>query len=283
MDQQKMKYTMTLPMCVCLIATLACGRTVSALPLQQDDQDHPTFKVLVFSKTAGFRHDSIPIGIEAIRNLGAKHGFIIEATEDAAVFDDENLHRFSCVIFLSTTGDILDDRQEDAFERYIQSGGGYVGIHAASDTEYEWEWYGGLVGAYFKSHPRIQEATVRVADDDHPSTRHLSTRWIRTDEWYDYRDNPRDNVHVLATVDESTYEGGTMGADHPIAWCHEYEGGRSWYTGGGHTDESYAEPEFIQHLLGGIRWAANRLNGKDVQAIERDVDDTVPDDQSPNS
>lgn len=278
-----MKNTIRLTVFATLIVTFAWGRLALASPLTPDDQSPPAFKVLVFSKTAGFRHASIPVGIKAIIKLGTEQDFTVEATEDATFFDDENLHRFSCVIFLSTTGDILDDRQEEAFTRYIRDGGGFVGIHAASDTEYEWEWYGELVGAYFKSHPRIQEATVHISDDEHPSTRHLSSRWTRTDEWYDYRDNPREKVHVLATVDESSYEGGTMGADHPIAWCHEYEGGRSWYTGGGHTEESFTEPEFLQHLLGGIYWASNRLEGQDADASNRTIDETVQDDQSPNS
>ena len=178
------------------------------------------------------------------------------------------------MVFLSTTGNVLDAAQQAAFERYIRAGGNFVGVHAAADTEYDWPFYGGLVGAYFKSHPivpHVQTATVRVADRRHPSTRHLPDHWVRADEWYDYRANPRGNVHVLATLDERTYRstippappgfGGQMGADHPIAWCHRYQGGRSWYTGGGHTDASYGEPAFRKHLLGGIRWAAGITKG----------------------
>jgi cytochrome c len=168
------------------------------------------------------------------------------------------------VIFLSTTGNVLNTGQQNAFENYIQDGGGFVGIHAAADTEYDWGFYGNLVGAYFKSHPAIQQATVKVADRTHPATRHLPERWVRTDEWYDYRTNPRGDVHVLATLDETTYTGENMNtnADHPIAWCQPFEGGRSFYTGGGHTQESYGEPAFQQHLLGGIRWAAGDVDGE---------------------
>jgi cytochrome c len=219
--------------------------------------------VLVFSKTAGFRHDSIPTGIAAIQDLGADNGFTVEATEDAAAFTDENLSRFDAVVWLSTTGDVLNDEQQAAFERYVAAGGGYAGVHAASDTEYEWPWYGDLVGAYFDSHPQIQEASIDVEDHEHPSTAELPDRWTRTDEWYNYRDNPREDVHVLASLDESSYDpgSGAMGDDHPIAWCHEQSGGRAWYTGLGHTQESYSEPEFLDHLAGGISWAAGLVDG----------------------
>ncbi len=156
----------------------------------------------------------------------------------------------------------LDDRRRaerqpaDGLRAVRRDGGGYLGIHAAADTEYDWKFYGGLVGAHFHSHPQIQKATVRVEDHDHPATAHLDSSWQRTDEWYNYRTNPREQARVLATLDETTYTGGTMKGDHPIAWCQPYEGGRSFYTGGGHTKESYAEPAFRKHLLGGMLYAA---------------------------
>ena len=218
-------------------------------------QAQADFTVLIFSKTAGFRHDSIPAGITAIGQLATQHNFTVETTEDASQFTAANLARFDAVVWLSTTGDVLNASQQTAFENYIR-GGGYVGVHAASDTEYDWPWYGRLVGAYFASHPANQDATVRIEDPTHPSTAGLPTAWPRHDEWYNYRDNPRNNVHVLATLDESTYTGGTMGSDHPIAWCRGYDGGRSWYTGMGHTSASYSEAHFRTHLLGGIRYAA---------------------------
>ncbi|MDC0766542.1 ThuA domain-containing protein [Streptomyces sp. HD] len=212
-------------------------------------------RVLVFSKTAGFRHDSIPDGVAAVKQLGETGGFTVDATEDATAFTAANLRRYAAVVFLSTTGDVLDATQQNAFEGYIRQGGAYVGVHAAADTEYDWEFYGGVAGAYFQSHPAIQPATVDVEDHAHPATSGLAQTWNRTDEWYNYRSNPRDRVHVLASLDESSYAGGTMNGDHPIAWCQNYQGGRAFYTGGGHTKESYAEPAFRQHLLGGIRWA----------------------------
>ncbi|GLW09376.1 hypothetical protein Misp01_45050 [Microtetraspora sp. NBRC 13810] len=219
-------------------------------------QAAPDFSVLIFSKTAGFRHDSIPAGITAIQQLAEANNFTVEATEDAAQFNATNLARFKAVIWLSTTADVLNATQQTAFENYIRAGGGYVGVHAAADTEYDWPWYGGLVGAYFAGHPAIQNATVRIADPNHPSNAGLPAAWNRSDEWYNYRTNPRSQAHVLATLDESTYSGGTMGADHPITWCRPYEGGRSWYTGLGHTAASYTEANFRTHLLGGIRYAA---------------------------
>ena len=241
-----------LPLLLIAFAVLVASISSSAIA---ETPASSGFSILVFSKTTGYRHDSIPDGIAAIRALGAEHGFSVDATEDASRFTDAGLARYQAVVFLSTTGDILDADQKAAFERYIRSGGGFVGIHSASDTEYGWAWYGRLVGAYFKSHPAIQPATVLIIDPEHASTAGLPPQWRRTDEWYNFRSNPRDIVHVLATVDESTYSGGTMGADHPIAWCQKIEGGRSWYTAMGHTAASYAEPLFRRHLLGGIESA----------------------------
>ncbi|MCQ4208638.1 ThuA domain-containing protein [Streptomyces longispororuber] len=216
-------------------------------------------KVLVFSKTAGFRHDSIPEGIAALKELGAPAGITVDATEEAGQFTTTNLAKYDAVAFLSTTGDVLNDAQQKAFENYVANGGGYMGIHAAADTEYDWKFYGGLVGAYFDSHPAIQKATVRVEDHDHPATAHLDDAWERTDEWYNYRTNPREQAKVLATLDETTYQGGTMKGDHPIAWCQSYGGGRSFYTGGGHTKESYADQAFRTHLLGGLQYATGQV------------------------
>ncbi len=218
-------------------------------------------RVLVFSRTTGFRHDSIPNGIAAIRQLGQQNGFAVDATEDASQFTEANLARYQAVVFLSTTGDVLNAAQQAAFETYMRNGGGFAGVHSATDTEYDWPWYAGLVGAYFKSHPAIQRGVLRIEDATHPSTSPLPATWERTDEWYDFRINPRGRVKVLATLDESSYQGGTMGADHPIAWCQQYGGGRAWYTAGGHTQQSYTEALFRQHLLGGIQYAANLRPG----------------------
>ncbi|WP_376777763.1 ThuA domain-containing protein [Kibdelosporangium persicum] len=221
----------------------------------------PPYRIMVFSKTAGFRHDSIPAGIQALRELGSANNFTVDATEDSGQFTAANLAQYKVVVFLNTTGDVLNATQQTAFEQYIAGGGGYVGVHAAADTEYDWAFYGGLVGAYFHSHPAIQQVTVRVDDQTHPSTAHLPAAWVRTDELYNYRTNPRGAVKVLARLDESTYSGGNMGADHPIVWCQNYRGGKAWYSGLGHTQQSYTEANFRTMLLGGIRWVAGMVRG----------------------
>src|SRR5215510_1536840 len=241
------------------IIIIAFVATCAVTPFRPPTQSQA--RALVFSKTAGFRHDSIPDGLAAISQLGQQNNFDVDATEDASVFTDANLARYQTVVFLNTTGDLLDNGQQAAFERYIRNGGGFVGVHSATDTEYDWAWYGGLVGAYFQSHPMIQPAKIVVEDGSHPSTTTLPVEWRRTDEWYNFRSNPRGRVKVLATLDETTYSGGAMGADHPIAWCQLYDGGRAWYTAGGHTRESYAEPLFRQHLLGGIQFTAKIKDG----------------------
>lgn len=211
-------------------------------------------RILVFTKTAGYYHESIPTGIEAIQKLGAENGFSVDTTRDASKFTEHELKKYQAVVFLSTTLNVLNADQQVAFERYIQAGGGYVGIHAAADTEYDWPWYNRLVGAYFLSHPAIQPAGITVIDTSHLSMKGLPARWERTDEWYNYK-SIYSGIHVLAELDEQSYEGGANGAHHPIAWYHEYDGGRSFYTGGGHTKEAYSEPLFLKHVLGGIKYA----------------------------
>jgi len=218
-----------------------------------------TFSVLVFSRTEGFRHDSIPAGIAAIRQQGTTRGFSVDATEDPAVFADDTLARYKAVVFLSTTGDVLNAAQQSAFERFIRRGGGFAGVHSAADTEYDWPFYGGLIGAYFAGHPDIQNASILVEDAGHPSTASLPRTWMRRDEWYNFQRNPRGSVTVLATLDERTYSGGTMAPDHPIMWSQTFEGGRSWYTAGGHTAESFSEALFVEHLGKAIQWVAGAI------------------------
>lgn len=246
--------------CLPLLSNSASSAaTVTPRPAGAETPIVPTaasFSVLVFSKTLGFRHDSIPAGITAIQELGAQFGFQVDITEDATRFTDDALAAYRVVIFLNTTGDVLDAEQQAAFERFIQQGGGFVGVHAASDTEYDWPWYGQLVGAYFASHPAIQPATLRVSDPTHRSTRALPAEWDRTDEWYNFRGLPGPMVGILVRLDENSYTGGTMGENHPISWYQVYDGGRAWYTAMGHTSESYAEPLFREHIAGGILWAA---------------------------
>lgn len=214
--------------------------------------------VLVFSKTEGFRHESIAAGKAALLKMGNEHGFAVDTTEDASVFTEQQLQRYNVVIFLNTTGDILNDAQQLEFNRFIQAGGGFVGIHSAADTEYEWPWYGELMGAYFANHPNdpnVREAKVERVDSVHVSSKMLPAIWQREDEWYNYR-SFQPTINVLLKLDESSYEGGTNGDHHPIAWYHDFDGGRSWYTGLGHTDETFTDERFLAHLWGGITYAA---------------------------
>lgn len=222
----------------------------------------PNQRVLVFSKTLGWHHSCIPFGIAAIQKLGKDNDFVVDTTTNAEAFTDENLKKYNAIIFNCTTGNVLNAAQQAAMERYIQAGGGYAGVHSAADTEYDWPWYGKLVGAYFSSHPNnsnIRKATIDVTNRTNPITAGLPARWERTDEWYNYK-SIYSGIHVLASLDENTYDGGTNGANHPITWYHEFDGGRSFFTGCGHTDESYSDPLFLGQLVNGIRFAMG--NGK---------------------
>ncbi|MBK7938359.1 MAG: ThuA domain-containing protein [Lewinellaceae bacterium] len=214
-------------------------------------------RVLVFSKTAGFRHTSIEAGKTALQKMGAEKGFAVDTTEDAAAFTEGNLKRYRCVVWLSTTSNVLDPAQQNAFERYIQAGGGYLGIHAASDTEYDWPWYGKLMGGWFDNHPsqpsNVQQGTFHIVDTKHPLTSFLPEPWVRKDEFYAYK-KVEPHVKTLITIDEKSYVGGTMGDDHPMAWYHEFDGGRAFYTNMGHTEETFSEPLVLQHIWAGLQW-----------------------------
>ncbi|MEH6581138.1 MAG: ThuA domain-containing protein [Halioglobus sp.] len=214
-------------------------------------------KVLVFSKTAGYRHESIEAGIEALTQLGKKQKFNVTASEDASLFSQASLDTFQAVIFLNTTGDVLNNEQQYAFQRYVQAGGGFVGIHSAADTEWEeneWPWYTRLVGAAFKSHPDVQTAELSVDNADHPATSELPGQWSASDEWYDFqRVNPQ--VTVLLSISETDYVDGNKGGNHPAAWYHDYDGGRAFYTALGHNAETYGDANFLQHIAGGISYA----------------------------
>lgn len=219
-------------------------------------------RVLVFSKTTGFRHSSIPNGIAAITKLGQENGFDVDTTENANMFNEDTLKKYSAIIFLSTTGNVLDYRQRAAFERYIQAGGGYMGIHAAADCEYDWGWYGRLVGGYFYDHPgihdtfhNVQPGMFNVVDQSNAATKDLPKQWQRTDEFYSFKKLDSANIHVLIKIDESTYNGGKRMVNHPMTWYHEYDGGRAFYTALGHTEDSYTETNYLKLLLGGIQYA----------------------------
>lgn len=235
----------------------SCNEEQEAAAEAEITEAEINYDILVFSKTAGWRHEAIEAGQEAIKELGEQHNAAITISEDAELFNPDTLEQYDAIVFLNTTETVFNDDQREAFESYIQSGGGFVGVHSATDTEYDWPWYGELVGAYFDSHPNnpnVRAATVQVQNPDHPATTMLPEEWEREDEWYNFSEIS-DQINVLLTLDTNSYEGSDHPDNHPISWYHEYDGGRAFYTGLGHTDESYSEDLFLQHLWGGILYA----------------------------
>jgi type 1 glutamine amidotransferase len=215
-------------------------------------RDKPT--ILIFCKTNGFHHSCIPTGIAAIKKLGEENGFSVDATDDSLSFTDNNLKRYAALVFLCPTGKVFGPDQEAALKNYIGQGGGWVGIHSATDCEYNWPWYNQLAGAYFKSHPAQQEAKLIIINKNHPATAGMPDTWTRKDEWYNFKDLSPD-VTVLIKIDEGSYKGGENGANHPMSWFHQFDGGRAFYTEMGHTEESWSDPVYLKHILGGIKWA----------------------------
>ena len=253
MKQLRLLVTTTIIFCFLMVST------GFSLPKQK--------RVLVFSKTAGFRHgSSISAGKTSLLELGRTNKFDVDTSESADVFTPENLKQYAVVVFLCTTGNVLNDEQQKAFEQFIKMGGGYVGLHSAADTEYDWPWFGGLNGAYFKNHPRPQEAVFNVVESNHLATSHLPAVWKRFDELYNFKWIGTD-LNVLITIDESTYNGGGNGADHPMAWYHDYDGGRGFYTALGHDNKSWEDPMYRQHVLGGIQYAMGLKSPAKTKAI----------------
>ncbi|MDR5591444.1 ThuA domain-containing protein [Christiangramia sp. SM2212] len=213
-------------------------------------------QVLIFSKTEDFRHSSIEAGIQALQSLGNENGFRTVTSQDSRYFTENDLSKLNLIIFLNTSGDIFNLDEQNAFQAYMDNGGNFFGIHAAADTELNWFWYTDLVGAKFNGHPAIQEASIIIENRNHQTLKNFQEEtWVRTDEWYNYKDIS-EGLNVLMSLDESSYKGGENGEFHPIAWYHNYRGGGiSIYTGGGHTSESYSEPEFLDHLERSIKFA----------------------------
>lgn len=242
-----MKRSLKISFCL-LVLLQSC-----AIPAQNKE-------VLVFYKTDGFLHESIPHGIQAIEKLGKENGFNVTEAADASQFQRDQLSDYDLIIFFNTTENVLNEEQQEVFKRYIEAGGNFFGIHAATDTEYYWPWYGELVGAYFAGHPEIQKARIIVEKPEHPTVSHLPEVWTRTDEWYNFKEINPNNI-VLLSLDEKSYNGGTHGDFHPLAWYrHLDEGGISIYTGMGHTKESYSEPEVLEHIRRCILFALGDLN-----------------------
>lgn len=239
-----------------VLVLVGCNSTESV-------SDNYPMEVLVFTKTAGYHHESIKEGVEALVNLGLDHDFVVDTTSDASIFHIDSLSEYHVVVFLNTSGDILNDEQKNHFIQYIQNGGGFVGVHAATDTEYNWEWYGNLVGGYFLSHPAIQPAQLVKANTKFPAIDFMPDTITRVDEWYDFKWlSP--NIKPILYLNPDSYNGSVMDTtEHPIAWYQMYDGGRSFYTGLGHTKESYtSDTLFLEHLLKGILWAGGQQDQK---------------------
>ena len=241
-----------------LSCALVIGTSSYSFPKKQK-------KILVFSKTAGYRHgSSIVAGKKVIMELGQQNKFEVDTTENANDFTAENLKQYAAVVFLCTTGNVLNEEQQKAFEQFIRNGGGYLGLHSAADTEYDWAWFGELNGAYFKNHPRPQEAVFNIVDHNNISTAHLPESWKRSDELYNFKWLGTD-LHILITIDENSYTGGGNGENHPMAWYHEFDGGRGFYTALGHDNKSWEDPLYQQHVLGGIKYAMG--NNPEVKKV----------------
>ncbi|GHJ91665.1 hypothetical protein SNE510_11840 [Streptomyces sp. NE5-10] len=215
----------------------------------------PTADVLLYTRTAGYRHASITDGAAALAGLAAGRGLTAETTGDPAAFHGAGLDGRALVVLLSTTGTVLTPEGRTALEAYLRGGGALLAVHAAANAEPDWPFYGELLGTRFAGHPPLQPGAVLVEDARHPAAAPLPPRWEWTDEWYEYTSHPRAaGVHVLLRADESAYEGGTLGDDHPIAWCRTVDRGRFLFTALGHAPEAYRDPAFLGHLDGALAW-----------------------------
>jgi cytochrome c len=228
---------------------------------------HPEgLHVLLFSKTAAgaYRHDSIPAGITMVEQLATQNAWELTKSENSTVFNDATLATFDVVVMLQTSGMVWDnDAQRAAVQKYMRGGGGIVAIHNATDMniEQQFPWWDQMLGMTMTQHSAIVSGTAKVADRKHPSGAALPDRWTRTEEWYNFNRSARGDAHVLVTADETTYDAGQskMGADHPISWCRNYEGGRLWATAMGHQASSYSEPLFREHVKGGVESAGGKV------------------------
>ncbi|HEX5598343.1 MAG TPA: ThuA domain-containing protein [Micromonosporaceae bacterium] len=242
-------------------ASLVATSTSSALAEPASHSNGNQFRVLIFTKAEGEKHASTNAGVAAIRQIGKELRFAVQVTDDASKFDEAHLKQYRSVVFLNTSGDVLNEEQQEAFEKYFHDGGGFVGVHSAIETQEDWSFLSDILGTRASGKSEVSSATIKVADRVHPASADLPERWVHTDQWYNFKNNVRGYSHVLATVDESTYSGGKMGHDHPIAWCKDYKGGRSFYTGLGDTPASFNSRDLRAHLGGAIQWSAGVTNG----------------------
>lgn len=232
---------------------------------------NPTMNVLVFTKTMGFYHAAKPNAVKAFYEIAHENNWLLTVTEDSTYFTDANLKKYNVVVFLLTTGNnLLDANQRLAFQHFIERGGGFVGVHTSTDTEYKWPWYTQLVGAHFLGHPPVHDAKLIIEDKHNPATECFGTDTLKwKDEFYSFDRNPRlnKNIHVLASIDEKSYnideniwfkDVNIVMGDHPLVWCQEFDGGRSFHTALGHIPEMYNNEIFRKHIIGAIQWAAGK-------------------------
>jgi len=254
-----MKTFFSLLFAALFLTTLSCTS-------QENSKFEEPLNILVFSKTNGFRHASISSGLKMMYDLSPKQNWVITTTEDPSLFNDSFLKNFDMAVFLNPTGDAIEDAGQKAFEKFMESGKGFVGIHAAADHEYEWPFYGNLVGGYFRTHPPAQQGTVIFENYDHPAMEPFEgmESYTTFDEWYTFKENPRPNVNVLASLDENSIKKAKndewkMG-DHPVIWWNEENGIRSFYTVFGHTHEAFQDELIIEHIKNAINWAGKRID-----------------------
>lgn len=223
--------------------------------------------VLVFTKNGkGYVHENIPASIAGIQKLGVDNGFRVDTTTDAALFTDDNLKKYDAIIFSNTNNDVFDtEAQKVAFMRYIQAGGGFMGIHSASGTERKWKWFKLMLGATFLRHPPFQKFTVHVLDKKHPATKNLSPQWETSDECYYFKEiNPAVKVLLVSDIssikenDAKNNAPDIFGNRYPCAWYHEFDGGRIFYTALGHSKDDYANPTYLAHLMDALKWVTDK-------------------------
>jgi len=225
-------------------------------------------KVLIYTRNGptadgkkGFVHDNIAACTAMLQQLGKDNGFATDVSDKPEVFTDANLKQYRVIIFANSNNEAFaTEEQKVAFQKFIRSGGGFVGIHSACGSERKWPWFWSLLGGTFVRHPKFQPFTINVVDRDHPSTKHLGATWKWADEFYYIKEMPKD-LHILLEGDLSTLTDSQKPKDRatqPLAWCHEFEGGRSWYTSLAHKKEDYSKPDLQKHILGGILWAMDQ-------------------------
>ncbi len=241
--------------------------------------------VLVFTKNGkGYVHENIPASIAAIQKLGKELNFSVDITTSSALFTDDSLVKYDVVIFSNTNNDVFDtEKQKVAFMRYIQAGGGFMGIHSASGTERNWKWFKLMLGATFLRHPPFQRFAVYVFDKKHPAAKDLPAKWETDDECYFFKEfNVGVNVLLVSDIsnikesdDGKNVKPDVFGNRYPAAWCHEFDGGKSWYTALGHSKEDYSNPVYLAHIIDGLKWVTDKgkLDYKKSYAASSDVDE----------